>query len=145
MLKPVAVKGGQLTKLKLVKLTLNDALVTKLKLVKRVLVTKMKLMKGALVTKLKGARSWGVGIAQWLEHWTHDQKILSLSLGRSGGRTFFSRVNLLCWLLFWYPFHPHVTAVVCKRSPLFCQKAQMAGYSSTHIHPTYVALTGVTL
>ena len=59
MLKPVAVKGGQLTKLKLVKLTLNDALVTKLKLVKRVLVIKMKLMKGALVTKLKGAGEQG--------------------------------------------------------------------------------------
>ena len=35
---------------------------------------------------------------------------------------FFSRVNFLCWLLFWYPFHPHVTAVARKRPRSFCQK-----------------------
>ena len=29
---------------------------------------------------------------------------------------------LPCWLLFRYPFHPHVTAVAHKRSWSFCQK-----------------------
>ena len=43
---------------------------------------------------------------------------------RSGGRIFFSRVNFLCWLLFWYPFHPRVTAVARKRSRSSCQKCR---------------------
>ena len=40
----------------------------------------------------------GTGIAQRLEHETHDQKVLALSLStsRSGGIIFFSRVNFLC-------------------------------------------------
>ena len=58
----------------------------------------------------------GAGIAQWLEHRTRDR--------RSGGRIFFSRVNFLCWLLFWYPFHPRVTAVARKRPRSFRQKCR---------------------
>ena len=42
---------------------------------------------------------------------------------RSSRRIFFSRVDFLCWLLFWYPFHPHVT-VTCKRPWSFCQKCR---------------------
>ena len=61
------------------------------------------------------------GIVQWLERRTHDRKVVDLSPGRSSRRIFFSRVNLLCWLLFWYPFHPHVTAVAHKKSWSFCQ------------------------
>ena len=38
----------------------------------------------------------GVGIAQWLECQTHDQKIAGLSPGRSSSRILFSRVNFLC-------------------------------------------------
>ena len=38
--------------------------------------------------------------------------------------SFFSRVNLLCCLLFQYPFHPHVTTVACERSWSFCQKCR---------------------
>ena len=34
------------------------------------------------------------------------------------------RENFLCWLLFWYPFHPCVTAVACKRPRSFCQKCR---------------------
>ena len=30
----------------------------------------------------------------------------------------------LCWLLFWYPFHPRDTAVACKRPRSFCQKCR---------------------
>ena len=32
------------------------------------------------------------------------------------------RVNFLCWLLFRYAFHPHVTVVACKRPWAFCLK-----------------------
>ena len=39
---------------------------------------------------------WGVRIALWLECLTHDQKVLCLNPGTSGGRSFFSRVNFLC-------------------------------------------------
>ena len=39
------------------------------------------------------------GIACWLEHQTHDRKVVSLNPSRSGGRIFFSRVNFVCWLL----------------------------------------------
>ena len=42
--------------------------------------------------------------------------------------------------LFRYPFHSHVTAVACKISPVILPKLQVAGYSYTHMHPTYVAL-----
>ena len=38
--------------------------------------------------------------------------------------SFFSRVSFLCWLLFWYPFHPRVTAVAHKRARSFCQKCR---------------------
>ena len=66
----------------------------------------------------------GVGIAQWLVHQTHDQKVVGSNPCRSSGRIFFSGVNFLCWLLFWYPFYPCVTAVACKRSWSVCQKCR---------------------
>ena len=45
---------------------------------------------------------------------------------------FFSRVNFLCWLLFQYPFHPHVTAVSRVSSPLFCQKCRPVQITAQH-------------
>ena len=42
----------------------------------------------------------GTGKACWLERWTCDRKIASSNSGRSGGRIFFFRANLACWLLF---------------------------------------------
>ena len=42
-----------------------------------------------------GSRNGFVG-----ERRTRNQKVASSSPGRSGGRIFFSRVNILCWLLF---------------------------------------------
>ena len=66
----------------------------------------------------------GAGIAEWLERRTRDWKVAGSNPCRSGGRIFFSRVNFLCWLLFWYPFHPRVTAVAHKRSRSFCQKCR---------------------
>ena len=53
----------------------------------------------------------GRGGGSLVEWWIHDQKISGLTSSRSGGRIFFSRVNLSCWLLFWYPFHPIVTTI----------------------------------
>ena len=55
----------------------------------------------------------GAGIAQWLERRTRDWKVGSSSPCR---RIYFSRVSLLCWLLFRYPFYLPVTAVAHKRS-----------------------------
>ena len=59
-----------------------------------------------------------------LEGRSRDRKVPGSSRGRSGGRTFFSRVNFLCWLLFRYPFHHRVTAKARKRSRSFCQKCR---------------------
>ena len=42
----------------------------------------------------------------------------------SGRRIFFSRVKFLCWLLFRYLFHSHITAVAHKRCWSFCQKCR---------------------
>ena len=66
----------------------------------------------------------GVGIAPWLECQACDQKVAGLNPCGSGGRIFFSRVNLRCWLLFQYLFHPRVTAVARKRPWPFCQKCR---------------------
>ena len=70
-----------------------------------------------------------LGIAQWLERWTRDWKVAGSNPCWNGGRIFFSRVDFLCWLLFRYPFHPCVTTVACKRSPVILPKVQVAGYS----------------
>ena len=72
-----------------------------------------------------------VGIAQWLECRTRDWKVAGSSPCRSSGRIFSSWVNFLCWLLFWYPFHPCVTAVACKRSQSFCQKCNHSARSAS--------------
>ena len=49
------------------------------------------------------------------------QRVSGSSPDKSGGRIFFSGVNFLRWLLFWYPFHSRVTAVSHKRFRSFCQ------------------------
>ena len=64
------------------------------------------------------------GITQWLERRTRDRKVAGSNPCRRGGRILFSRVNFLCWLLLWYPFHPHVTAVARKRPRSFRQKCR---------------------
>ena len=44
---------------------------------------------------------------------------------RNSRRIFFSGVNFLCWILLWYPFHPCVTTVACRKKFLsFCQKCR---------------------
>ena len=88
-------------------------------------------------------RAWGAGIAQWLERRTRDRKVSGSNPCWSGRRIFFSTVNFLCWLLFWYPFHPCVTAVARKRPRPFCQKCRWQ-VTAQRIHLTYVALHEVT-
>ena len=44
----------------------------------------------------QGQFSCRVGIAPWLDRWTHGRMVVGLTPGRSGGRIFFSRVNFLC-------------------------------------------------
>ena len=46
------------------------------------------------------------------------------SVVRAPGRIFFSRIDFLCRLLFWYPFYPHVTTVARKISRSFCRKCR---------------------
>ena len=67
---------------------------------------------------------WGAGIAQRLERRSRDGKVAGSNPGRRGRWNFFSGVNFLCWLLFWYPFLPSVTAVARKRSRSFRQKCR---------------------
>ena len=56
---------------------------------------------------------------------------------------FFCRINVLCWFLFRYPFHPRVTAVARKRARSICQKRRWWVTCSERRmprHPTYVTL-----
>ena len=92
---------------------------------------------------LTGAVSLGVGIAQWLEHQPRDWKVTGSNPCLSGGKIFFSRVNFLCWLLFWYPFHPRVTAVALKRPLSFCQKCRWQ-VTAKHAYTLHMALHEVT-
>ena len=74
-------------------------------------------------------------MAQWLKRRTRDRKVAGSSPGRSGGRMFSSRVNLLCWLLFRYRFHTLVTTVARKRPRSFCQKCRrQVTPKHTYIH-----------
>ena len=68
----------------------------------------------------------GAWMAQWLECQLeiHDRKVPGSCPGWSGGRIFFSRVNFLCWLLFWHPSHCCVNTVAPKTSQSFCQKCR---------------------
>ena len=65
---------------------------------------------------------------------THDWKVASSRPGRTGGRTFVSRVNCLCWLLF------GVCSTLCYcngtlKTPVILPKLQVADYTKTRIHP----------
>ena len=51
-----------------------------------------------------GPSTWGAGIAQWLALQTHVQKGHGFESLQKQWIIFFSRVNFLCWLLFWYLF-----------------------------------------
>ena len=77
-----------------------------------------------------------------VECWTCDWKVAGLNPCRNSRRIFFSRVNFLCWLLFRYPFHPHVTAVARKRSRSFCQKCRWQ-VTAKHAHGAQLYLYDV--
>ena len=87
-------------------------------------VSTIKIPAGAINTLFSYVILKGAGIAQWLEHRTHDWKVAGSNPCWNGGRIFFSRVDFLCWFLFRYPFHPRVTAVARKKSWSFCQKCR---------------------
>ena len=74
------------------------------------------------VTNTPWITTSGTGIAQWLEGRIRDRKVAGSNPCRSGGRIFFSSVNVLYWLLFRYPFHSGVTALAHKRPRSFCRK-----------------------
>ena len=61
------------------------------------------------------------------------------SLRERRENSFFSGVNFLCWLLFWYLFHHRVTAVARKRSRSFCQKYRWQ-VTAKHAHTLRVWL-----
>ena len=69
----------------------------------------------------------GSRIAQWLSTGLKIKRLQVQVLAGSVGEFFFSKVNFLCGILFWYLFHPCVTAVACKRSRSFCQKCRWLG------------------
>ena len=98
-------------------------------------------MKPLLKTSLLSATSFltlGNRIAQCLDHWTHDRKVPV----PAGGRIF-SRVNFLCWLLS-VSVPPLCYCSNMRKIPVVLPEVQVAGYSYTPNHPTYVALQEVT-
>ena len=87
------------------------------------------------------------GIAQWLECQTSDRKVTGSNPCRSSMNIFFwsnfwstdtewvsteSQPDFLCQLI-WYPFHPCVATVACKRSQSFCQKCRWQ-VTAKHVH-----------
>ena len=71
----------------------------------------------------------------WLQmdcHQNSHQLVIDLSPGRSGGRIFSSRANLLCWHLFWYLSHLCVTAAAHRRRSHSAKSAGGRLQLSTH-------------
>ena len=64
-----------------------------------------------------------------------DWKVAGLIPGRSGRRILFSSVNFLCWLLFQYLFHTHISTVAHKGSWSFCQKCRWQDTASMNTPP----------
>ena len=83
-----------------------------------------------------------VSLLQSVKHWTtfcHFANVIDeIAL-------LFSRINIVWWLLFWYPFHPRITEEIHKRLWSFCQKCRCqvtAEYAHT-LDP--MSQSGVTL
>ena len=72
-----------------------------------------------------------------LERRTRGRKVASSNPGRSGG-SFLLQSQLWVLTLIQCPFHPRGTAVVCKRSPSFCQKCrgQVTAKPAYTLNPT---------
>ena len=79
------------------------------------------------------------GIAQ-LRDWAPDRDRRKVS-----GLSFYYRVNFLCWVILRYPFRVERIQRMSQHKKctekilVILLKVQVAGYSWTHIHPTYVA------
>ena len=67
-------------------------------------------------------------ITCWLERWTHDQKVASSNLGKSGERIFFCRVNFVCRPFFSVRPTPVLPQWHVK-DPVILPKVQVAGYT----------------
>ena len=89
--------------------------------------------------------SLGAGIVQWLEHRTCDRKVAGSNPCWSGGRIFLLRGQLSVLTLISVSVPPPCYRSSTKKTPLTLPQVPVAGYSYTHIHPTYVALNEVTL
>ena len=77
-------------------------------------------------------RSWDSFLVEVLESWLKGCKFESLQEWREN---FLLQSHLCVLTLIGCPFHPHVTAVACKRPRSYRPKVQVAGYSYTCIHP----------
>ena len=88
---------------------------------------------------------WAVWIDQWLEHRTHDQKVVGSVLTGAAG-SFSSPGSTSGADSFRYLFHPCVTEVAHRRSHSFCQKCrwQVTAKHTCTTH-NYVAWNEVTL
>ena len=76
-----------------------------------------------IATQSLNARK-GRGESPVVESRTRAREVEGSSPGSSGGRIIFSLVNILCWPLFRYSFHPRVIAVEREKSWPFCQKCR---------------------
>ena len=78
----------------------------------------------SMTSNRKGDNYAIMSITWLLERWARDRKVVGSGPRMNGGRIVFSRVSFLCRLLFWYSFHPRVTAVARKRPRSFSQKCR---------------------
>ena len=92
----------------------------------------------------------GAEIAQWLERRTRGRKVAGSSPGRVAGfkkkkkKKNLSRVNFMCWSFISVSVPPPCYRSSKYKIPVILPKVQVAGYSWTRMHPTYVALHKVT-
>ena len=73
----------------------------------------------------------GVRIAQLVECWTHDQKVMGVIviLGRSSWRIFFSRVNFLNSGRLLFGLHSTPMLLQWHEAPVNLLEVQVAGYT----------------
>ena len=78
--------------------------------------------------------SWLTRIACWYSARLVIKGLVSLNPGKSGMRSFISRINFLCWLFFGVLSNPCYCSGTLK-TQVIQLKVQVAGYTKTHIHP----------
>ena len=75
------------------------------------------------------AMCWG---SLLVECQTRDRKVASLNPSRRSGIIIFSKVNFVCWVLFWCLFHPCVTAMARKKPRHSAKSAGDRLHLNTH-------------